>query len=164
MSAKLFLCLGRFPFARSDRPKFEKNWFWPVLNGKVELARAYIFPATTLQIPALWPTGAGELSGSEAILVRASSENSFVPFKNWLVRPARPNKWKVCFGTISWTSMGHSRGFPVHSMKSMNDCNRFLCSGSSFTRLNRKKMKTIVQIISSKQLWQTREIISFGLP
>ena len=29
-------------------------------------ARAYIFPATTLQIPALWPTGAGELSGSDS--------------------------------------------------------------------------------------------------
>ena len=28
-------------------------------------ARAYIFPATTLEIPALWPTGAGELSGSD---------------------------------------------------------------------------------------------------
>ena len=28
-------------------------------------ARAYIFPATILQLPALWPTGAGELSGSD---------------------------------------------------------------------------------------------------
>ena len=28
-------------------------------------ARAHIFSATILQIPALWPTGAGELSGSE---------------------------------------------------------------------------------------------------
>ena len=34
------------------------------LNGKSK-ARAYVFPATTLQIPALWPTGAGELSGSD---------------------------------------------------------------------------------------------------
>ena len=38
----------------------QKNWFW-------SKARAYIFPATTLRIHALWPTstGAGELSGSD---------------------------------------------------------------------------------------------------
>ena len=30
------------------------------LSWKDQGARAYIFPATTLQIPALWPTGAGE--------------------------------------------------------------------------------------------------------
>ena len=30
-----------------------------------EKARAYIFPATIPEIPALWPTGAGELSGSD---------------------------------------------------------------------------------------------------
>ena len=35
------------------------------LNGKAEGARAHFFPATTLQIPALWPTGAGELSDSD---------------------------------------------------------------------------------------------------
>ena len=34
------------------------------LNGKVQGARVH-FPATTLQIPALWPTGAGELSGPD---------------------------------------------------------------------------------------------------
>ena len=34
------------------------------LNGKVQGARARV-PATTLQIPAFWPTGAGELSGSD---------------------------------------------------------------------------------------------------
>ena len=33
--------------------------------GKRSEARAYIFPTTTLQIPALWPTGAEELSGSD---------------------------------------------------------------------------------------------------
>ena len=36
------------------------------LNGRSK-ARAYIFPATTLQIPALWPIGAGELSGSDPL-------------------------------------------------------------------------------------------------
>ena len=28
-------------------------------------AHEYFFPATTFQIPALWPTGAGELNGSD---------------------------------------------------------------------------------------------------
>ena len=41
-----------------------KNWFWPVSMERSK-ARAYIFPVTTLQIPTLWPTGAGELSGSD---------------------------------------------------------------------------------------------------
>ena len=38
-----------------------------ILIGHKELvlARAYIFPATTLQIPALLPTKAGEPSGSD---------------------------------------------------------------------------------------------------
>ena len=35
------------------------------LNGKVQGACMH-FPATVLQIPALWPTGAGELSGSDS--------------------------------------------------------------------------------------------------
>ena len=47
---------GRF----SDR----KELILASLNGKVQ-GGVYIFPATTLQIPALWPTGAGELSGSD---------------------------------------------------------------------------------------------------
>ena len=38
---------GRFPFVRSDRLERSK-------------ARAYIFPATTLEVPALWSTEAGE--------------------------------------------------------------------------------------------------------
>ena len=42
----------------------KKNRFWPVLMGRSK-ARVYIFPATTLPIPVLWPTGAGELSGSD---------------------------------------------------------------------------------------------------
>ena len=36
-----------------------------ILNGKVQGARVH-FAATTLQIPALWPTGAGELSRSDS--------------------------------------------------------------------------------------------------
>ena len=45
----------------------EKNWFWPVKMEFMERskARAYIFPATTLQIPALWSTRAGEVSDSD---------------------------------------------------------------------------------------------------
>ena len=43
----------------------EKNWFWPVFKMHRSKARAYIFPATTLQIPALWPTGSRELNGSD---------------------------------------------------------------------------------------------------
>ena len=36
------------------------------LNGRPRsTAHAHTFPATTLQIPALWPTGKGELSGSD---------------------------------------------------------------------------------------------------
>ena len=34
------------------------------LDEKIKGARVH-FPATTLQIPALWPTGVGELSGSD---------------------------------------------------------------------------------------------------
>ena len=41
---------GRFPFVRSDR-------LMASLRSK---ARAYIFPATTLEVPALWSTEAGE--------------------------------------------------------------------------------------------------------
>ena len=38
----------------------EKNWFWPVYMERSK-ARAYIFPATTLQIPALWPSWAAPI-------------------------------------------------------------------------------------------------------
>ena len=61
------------------------------LNGKVQGASVH-FPATTLQISALWPTGAGELSGADPqaglfCLEPTSSENSCVPFKNNGKRP-----------------------------------------------------------------------------
>ena len=46
----------------SFRPA-EKNWFWPVDTMERSMACAYVFSA--LQIPALGPTGAGELSGSD---------------------------------------------------------------------------------------------------
>ena len=56
-----------FPFCRSLSicPLWpaEKNWFWPV---QMERSKAYIIvPATTLQIPAFWPTGVGKLRGSD---------------------------------------------------------------------------------------------------
>ena len=50
-----------FPFARSGRPKRTGS---DQFRRKSRGARVH-FPATTLQIPALWPTGAGELSGSD---------------------------------------------------------------------------------------------------
>ena len=57
------------------------------------------FSAETLQIPALWPTGMGELSSyyprAGPFWPKPSSENSRVPFKNWLVIPGRLHKWKV---------------------------------------------------------------------
>ena len=49
--------------APSVQPK-RTDWFWPVQMERFK-ERAYIFPATTLQIPVLWPTGAVELSGSD---------------------------------------------------------------------------------------------------
>ena len=55
--------LGRFPFARPGRPKRTgSGQFKWQRSGR---ARTF-FPATTLRIPALWPTEAGELSGSDA--------------------------------------------------------------------------------------------------
>ena len=42
----------------------QKNRSWPVEMERSK-ARAHIFPATTIQIPTLWPTGAGELSGPD---------------------------------------------------------------------------------------------------
>ena len=110
-SFTLIVLLGRFPFLRYCRPQ------------RTLKARAYIFHATTLQIPA-----AGELSDSDpwsgpiwqlsnfprfqsanwsrrnewlwsmsrAIIDRSSSENSCVPFKNWLVGPdSGPGKWNA---------------------------------------------------------------------
>ena len=55
-------------------------------------ARTYIFPATTLQIPALWPTGVG-LINEQTILVRTSSENSC---RDWSERPDRTNGKEPC--------------------------------------------------------------------
>ena len=58
---------GCFPLVRSCRPKSKPvlALFWPVFKNGKSKQRAHIFPATTLQIPALWPTGAGELSSSD---------------------------------------------------------------------------------------------------
>ena len=48
---------------RFDRPRRTDfgQFKW---KGSIK-ARVYIFPATTSQVPALWPTEAGELSGSD---------------------------------------------------------------------------------------------------
>ena len=56
----------KFPFNPSvlhGRPKRTASGQFKFL-GKVQGARVRL-PATALQIPALWPTGAGELSGSD---------------------------------------------------------------------------------------------------
>ena len=53
----------------------EDNWFWPVFkSGK---ARGRIFPATTLQVPALWLAGAEELRGSLIHEQGHSGQNQF---------------------------------------------------------------------------------------
>ena len=44
------------------------------------------FSAKTLQIPA-------SLADRSRTVAWTSSENSFDPFKNWLVGPVRPNRW-----------------------------------------------------------------------
>ena len=66
---------GDFPRVPSGRPKRtgsgQFKWKAPTPTD------AYIFPATTLQIPALWPTGAGELSGSDHGEQDHSSQNEF---------------------------------------------------------------------------------------
>ena len=53
---------GRFPLVCSGRPQRTGS-------GRLKLesfkACAYISPASAFQIPALWPTGAGELNGSD---------------------------------------------------------------------------------------------------
>ena len=62
-------------------------FYFSVFAGKKELLLANIartlFPATTLQISAPWPTGARELSGFDpwaGPFCQTSSENSYVPF------------------------------------------------------------------------------------
>ena len=60
-----FSCLGRFQSGQSGRPKRTgSELVLTSLNGKVQ-STCTIFPAITLQIPALLPTGAGKLSGSD---------------------------------------------------------------------------------------------------
>ena len=55
---------GLFSFVRSVRPK--RTGVFASLNEKVQGAREHFdFPAITLQIPGLWSSGAGELSGSD---------------------------------------------------------------------------------------------------
>ena len=70
------------------------------------------FSTTTLQIPTLNLVnrkGRAERlwSISRAFLTRTRSENSSIPFKNWLVGPDRLDKWKTssmshkfCFSTL----------------------------------------------------------------
>ena len=53
--------LDCFPLARSGQPKRTGSGQFKWKDPR----RANIFPATTLRIPALWPTGAGELSSSD---------------------------------------------------------------------------------------------------
>ena len=89
--------------------------FWPAvkelvlngLNGKVQGTCVH-FLATTLQIPVLWPTGAGELSGSDSRTESFWPEpvlrtHAFHLRTDGLVgldrldrpdRPDRPDKWK----------------------------------------------------------------------
>ena len=52
--------LGRFPFVRSGRPKRTGSGQFQWKGTRVH------FPAKTLPIPALWPTGAGKLNGSDS--------------------------------------------------------------------------------------------------
>ena len=55
----------------------------------------YIFPATAHQILVPCPTGAALMhEQGHSWMARTSSENSCVPFKNWLAGPARADKWK----------------------------------------------------------------------
>ena len=49
---------------------FQLSFLVDLDYGKVQGARVH-FPAITLQIPALCPTGAGELSGSDPVSIHA---------------------------------------------------------------------------------------------
>ena len=67
--------------------------FWPA-NWPVQMERfeaCTLFPATTIQIPALWKTEAGELSGSSPLAGSFWLIHSCVPFNNWLFGP---DNWK----------------------------------------------------------------------
>ena len=68
------------------------------LNGKVQGARVHFLRHNSPNSRALVDrSGRTERlwSMSRAILARTSSENSCVPFKNWLVGPDRLDVWKA---------------------------------------------------------------------
>ena len=86
---------------------------WPVKKNWSK-ARAYIFPATTLQIPALWLTVAGELSGSDpwarpfwpepVLITRAFYLRT--GWGDWLAKPERWKATSVRITELNWTNYG----------------------------------------------------------
>ena len=69
------------------------------LNGTVQRARVH-FPATSLQVPAFWPTGAGELSASDPRAGPFWTEpvlrtRAFRLKTDWSTEPDRPDKLEM---------------------------------------------------------------------